>query len=31
VTNQYNPDDPDEERAPHDSFVGADWWKPENK
>ena len=31
VTNLYDPTQPDEERAPHDAFVGADWWKPENK
>jgi len=31
VTNTYNPTIPDEERAPFDSFVGADWWTPENK
>ena len=31
VTNTYNPTIPDEERAPFDSFVGPDWWKPENK
>ena len=31
VTNQYNPIKPDEERAPFDSFVPRDWWKPENK
>lgn len=31
VTNTYNPTFPDEERAPHDSFVGHDWWLPENK
>ena len=30
VTKQYNPQQPDEERAPHDSFVGHDWWLPEN-
>jgi len=31
VTNIYNPHLPDEERAPHDSFVGHDWWLPENQ
>jgi|TARA_R110000744_G_scaffold353692_2_gene460050 dTDP-4-dehydrorhamnose 3,5-epimerase len=31
VTNNYNSSKPDEERAPHDSFVGHDWWLPENK
>ena len=31
VTNLYDPRLPDEERAPHDSFVGHDWWLPENK
>ena len=31
VTCKYNPKDPDEERASWDDFVGADWWKPENK
>ena len=31
VTNTYNPTFPDEERAAFDKFVGADWWKPENK
>jgi len=30
VTNTYNPTFPDEERAPHDSFVGRNWWLPEN-
>ncbi len=30
VTNIYNPHEPDEERAPHDSFVGHDWWLPDN-
>lgn len=31
VTNNYNPDLPDEQRTEFDSFVGIDWWKPENK
>jgi len=31
VTNTYNPTFPDEERTAFDDFVGADWWKPENK
>jgi|3_EtaG_2_1085321.scaffolds.fasta_scaffold28884_3 dTDP-4-dehydrorhamnose 3,5-epimerase len=31
VTNKYDPRNPDEERAPYDSFVDAGWWKPENK
>jgi len=31
VTNTYNPTFPDEERATFDTFVGANWWKPENK
>tara|TARA_R110000824_G_scaffold9229_4_gene41392 strand:- start:1246 stop:1716 length:471 start_codon:yes stop_codon:yes gene_type:complete len=31
VTNQYNPLNPDEERAPFDSFIPKGWWKPENK
>ena len=31
VTNTFNPTFPDEERAAFDTFVGADWWKPENK
>jgi dTDP-4-dehydrorhamnose 3,5-epimerase len=31
VTNQYNPSEPDEERASWASFVGSEWWLPENK
>ena len=32
VTNQYNPRNPDEERASFESFVpSVEWWKPENK
>lgn len=31
VTNTYNPTFPDEERSSFDTFVGSDWWKPENK
>lgn len=31
VTNVYNPQNPDEERAPFDAFVPKDWWLPENK
>lgn len=30
VTNSYNPDDPDEERASHDSFVPETFWLPPN-
>jgi dTDP-4-dehydrorhamnose 3,5-epimerase len=31
VTKRYDPSNPDEERATPDTFVGLDWWKPENK
>ena len=31
VTNEYNPKNPDEERAGYHEFVDEDWWKPENK
>jgi len=31
VTNTYNPQDPDEERSAFPSWVGHQWWKPENK
>ncbi len=31
VTNQYDPLNPDEERASYKDFVDEDWWKPENK
>jgi dTDP-4-dehydrorhamnose 3,5-epimerase len=31
VTNEYNPQDPDEERASWTDFVGADWWFAEYK
>ena len=31
VTEKYNPNEPDEERAGHLSFVDDEWWKPENK
>jgi dTDP-4-dehydrorhamnose 3,5-epimerase-like enzyme len=31
VTKRYDPSSPDEERRPYDSFVGHDWWLPENK
>jgi dTDP-4-dehydrorhamnose 3,5-epimerase len=31
VTKDYNPNEPDEERAGHLSFVDDEWWKPENK
>ena len=31
VTKEYAPHNPDEERASYPSFVGPQWWKPENK
>ena len=31
VTNKYDPDEPDEERANWASFVGSEWWLPEHK
>ena len=31
VTNKYDAQNPDEERAVHDAFVSEDWWLPENK
>ena len=31
VTKEYNPRQPDEERAPFDAFVGNEFWRPENK
>ena len=31
VTNKYNPESPDEERAGPFDFVDKNWWLPENK
>lgn len=31
VTNKYDPNNPDEERAGAFEFVEKDWWLPENK
>lgn len=31
VTNEYDPNIPDEERAPWNDFVGSNWWSPEFK
>ena len=31
VTKEYMPHNPDEERCSYPSFVGHQWWKPENK
>jgi dTDP-4-dehydrorhamnose 3,5-epimerase len=30
VSNQYDPDDPDEERCDFQSFVGQEWWLPKH-
>lgn len=31
VSKKYDPNSPDEQRASFESFVGPDWWLPENK